>query len=202
MYDAVVLCMTMTYLPYLRVSTDRQADTGLGLAQQEKSIRAYLRHRRVRHVRFFEDRGVSGAVEDRPGLAELLAELRPGDVVVVARLDRLARDLLTQEFLLRDIRRRGADVISCSDAEADYLRDDPDDPTRKLIRQVLGAVSEFERSLIRLRLQRGRAIKAERGGFAYGAPPFGFRAEGAELVPFDREQEAVTMALGLKDRGC
>ena len=118
----------MTYLPYLRVSTDRQAENGLGLAQQEKSIRAFLRQQRVRPVRFFEDRGVSGAVEDRPALGELLAALGKGDIVVVARLDRLARDLLTQEFLLRDIRQRGADLISCSPAEADYLADDPHDP--------------------------------------------------------------------------
>ena len=195
--------MTLTYLPYVRVSTDRQAENGLGLAQQEKSIRAFLRQQGVRKVvPFFEDRGVSGAVEDRPGLAELLAELHPGDVVVVARLDRLARDLLTQEFLLRDIRQRGADLVSCSDTETDYLQDDPQDPTRKLVRQVLGAISEFERSLIRLRLQRGRALKAERGGFAYGSPPFGFRAAGGELVPFDREQEAVAMALDLKRQGC
>jgi DNA invertase Pin-like site-specific DNA recombinase len=127
------------------------------LAQQEQSIRAFLRQQGVRQFRFFEDRGVPGAVEDRPGLAELLAELRPGDVVVVARLDRLARDLLTQEFLLREIRQRGADLVSCSDTEADYLQDDPHDPTRKLVRQVLGAISEFERALIKLRLQRGRA---------------------------------------------
>jgi len=193
--------MTMTYLPYVRVSTDRQAENGLGLAQQEKSIRAYLRDRRVRPTRIFEDRGVSGAVEDRPGLAELLAELRPGDVIVVARLDRLARDLLTQEFLLRDIRQRGGDLVSCSEAEADYLQDDPHDPTRKLVRQVLGAISEFERALIKLRLQRGRALKAERGGFAYGSPPFGFRAEGGELVPLDREQEAIAMALELRRQG-
>jgi site-specific DNA recombinase len=194
--------MTMTYLPYLRVSTDRQAENGLGLAQKEKSIRAFLRHRRVRSVRFFEDRGVSGAVEDRPGLAELLAELRPGDVVVVARLDRLARDLLTQEFLLRDIRQRGADLISCSTAEADYLQEDPHDPTRKLIRQVLGAVSEFERALIRLRLQRGRALKAERGGYAFGSPPFGYRAESGELVPVLEEQEAIALAFKLRRSGC
>ncbi len=191
----------MTYLPYLRVSTDRQAESGLGLAQQEKSIRAFLRNQRVRPVRFFADRGVSGAVEDRPGLAELLAELHPGDVVVVARLDRLARDLLTQGFLLRDIRQRGADLISCSPAESDYLADDPHDPTRKLIRQVLGAVSEFERALIKLRLQRGRALKAERGGFAYGSPPYGYRAEGGKLVPIHQEQEAISLAKELKQSG-
>jgi DNA invertase Pin-like site-specific DNA recombinase len=56
--------MTMTYLSYLRVSTDNQAENGLGLEQQEKSIRAFLRHQRVRSVRFFEDRGV-GAVPVR-----------------------------------------------------------------------------------------------------------------------------------------
>src|SRR3954454_15755438 len=193
--------MTLSYLPYLRVSTDRQADDGLGLAQQEKSIRGLLREKHARPTRSYEDRGVSGTVEDRPGLAALLAELRPGDVVVVARLDRLARDLLTQEFLLRDIRQRGGDLVSCSETEADYLRDDPHDPTRKLVRQVLGAISEFERALIKLRLQHGRALKAERGGFAYGAPSFGFRAAGGALVPLDREQEAVAMALELRRQG-
>lgn len=191
----------MTYLPYIRVSTDRQADDGLGLALQEKAVRAYLHERRARAARIFEDRGVSGAVEDRPALAELLDELRPGDVVVVARLDRLARDLLTQEFLLRDIRQRGADLASCSAAETQYLNDDPHDPTRKLIRQVLGAVSEFERSLIRLRLQRGRALKAERGGYAYGSPPFGFRAEGGQLVPEPTEQIALEVAVRLRGEG-
>src|SRR4029450_2288449 len=75
------------------------------------------------------------------------------------------------------------DLVSCSDTEGEYLQDDPHDPTRKLVRQVLGAISEFERSLIRLRLQRGRALEAEGG-------------------PFDREQQAVAMALNLKRKGC
>ena len=192
--------MITTYLPYLRVSTERQAEHGLGLEQQEHAIRAFLRQKKARPGRLFEDRGVSGTVEDRPGLTELLASLAPGDVVVVATLDRLARDLLTQEFLLRDIR-RGADLISCSTAETDYLQDDPHDPTRKLIRQVLGAVGEFERSLIKLRLQRGRALKAERGGYAYGSPPFGLRAEGGRLVPVAEEQEAIRFACGLHRSG-
>src|SRR3954452_18740250 len=142
--------MMQTYRPYCRVSTDRQAETGYGLAVQQKSIRAFIGQRHSRAPRFYVDRGVSGAVEDRPALAELLAQLQPGDVVLVARLDRLARDLLTQEFLLRDIRRRGADLMSCATSEGDFLQDDPHDPTRKLVRQVLGAISEFERALIRL----------------------------------------------------
>jgi DNA invertase Pin-like site-specific DNA recombinase len=63
----------------------------------------------------------AGSLGVEPDLNDVYAALGKGDIVVVARLDRLARDLLTQEFLLRDIRQRGADLISCSPAETDYL---------------------------------------------------------------------------------
>ena len=66
-------------------------------------------------------------------------------------------------------------------AEAGYLGDDPDDPSRTLIRQVLGAVSQYERSMIALRLRSGRRRNASQGGYAYGAPPFGFKAEDGEV---------------------
>jgi DNA invertase Pin-like site-specific DNA recombinase len=192
---------TLTDSASRRVSTDRQAENGYGLAAQEKAIRAFLRELRTRPRHLYVDRGVSGAVEHRPALAELLADVQPGDIVLVARLDRLARDLLVQEVLLRDIRERGAEVMSCSPSEAEFLQDDPHDPTRRLVRQVLGAISEFERALIRLRLQRGRAIKAEQGGFAYGSPPYGFRADGGELVLDAVEQDAIRMAVNLRNEG-
>src|SRR5205807_10485953 len=111
--------------------------------------------------------------------------------LVVYRLDRLARDLIVQEQLLAEVRRMGGEVFSTSAAEAGYLVDDPDDPSRKLIRQVLGAVSEYERAMISLRLRTGRHRKAERGGFAYGSPPFGWRAEDKELVPVREEQDVL-----------
>ena len=60
----------------------------------------------------------------------------------VYRLDRLARDLIVQETVLAEVKRLGGEVFSTSAAEAGYLSDDPDDPSRKLIRQVLGAVAE------------------------------------------------------------
>lgn len=191
----------LSYLPYIRVSTGTQANDGLGLALQERAIRAYLDEHRASAGRFYEDRGISGTVEDRPALRELFAVLGPGDLVIVARLDRLARDLLAQEVLLRDIRQRGADLVSCSAAEAEYLQDDPHDPSRTLIRQVLGSVSQFERSLIRLRLQHGRALKAECGGYAFGSPPYGYRAEGGQLVPEPQEQEAIVFACALRRKG-
>jgi DNA invertase Pin-like site-specific DNA recombinase len=120
---------------------------------------------------------------------------------VVYRLDRLARDLIVQETLLGDLRRIGAEVFSTSAAEAGYLTDDPDDPSRALIRQVLGAVAQYERSMIALRLRAGRRRKHDKGGYAFGAPGYGWRAEAGELVPIDDEQAVITRMCELHEQG-
>src|SRR5207244_2593385 len=99
--------------------------------------------------------------------------------LVVYRLDRLARDLVLQEQLLSEVWRMHGVVCSTSPSEDAYLAPDDagDDPSRALIRQILGAVAQYERGMIRLRLRQGKARKVARGGYAGGAPPFGFRAE-------------------------
>jgi DNA invertase Pin-like site-specific DNA recombinase len=130
------------------------------------------------------------------------------DGIVVYRLDRLARDLVVQEQLLAEVRRSVRDgdgnpvgaAFSTSAAEQAFLDDDPDDPSRKLIRQVLGAVSEFERSMIALRLRNGRKRKHEQGGYAYGRPGYGFAARDGELVPVPEQQAAVERMRELRRR--
>jgi DNA invertase Pin-like site-specific DNA recombinase len=96
----------------------------------------------------------------------------------------------------------GAEVFSTSDAEQGYLQDDPSDPSRKLIRQVLGAVAEYERAMIRLRLEAGRRRKSQSGGYAgFGSPPFGYRSEGGALVPDADEQNTLARIGSLHDDG-
>jgi DNA invertase Pin-like site-specific DNA recombinase len=189
---------------YIRVSTDSQVD-GLGPEVQERAISTWAKSHRHKIVTVLRDNGISGAKElaDRPGLAEALALIRDGVIsgVVVYRLDRLARDLVLQEQLLAEIRRMGGELFTTSVAEAGYLADDPNDPSRKLIRQVLGAVNEYERSMIALRLRSGRRRKAEKGGFAYGSPRFGYRAERGELVEDDGEQATVARVAELRSEG-
>lgn len=85
------------------------------------------------------------------------------------------------------MKRSGGSVFSTSEAESGYLEDDPDDIPEAHPSGV-GAVSEYERAMISLRLKAGRRKKAEAGRYAYGAPPFGYRAEGGELVPDVHEQ--------------
>ncbi len=185
----------MRVVAYLRVSTNRQAERGLGLDVQERAIRAWAKAGGHSLVAVCRDAGVSGSngLASRVGLADALDMLRAdkADALAVYRLDRLARDLIVQEQVLAEVRRLGGLVESTSAAEAGYLRDDPEDPSRKFIRQVLGGVSEYERSMVSLRLRAGRDRKGERGGYAFGSPPLGARAEGGELVVDEREAATV-----------
>src|SRR5207244_13557650 len=84
---------------YTRVSTDRQAERGFGLEVQREQIRRWAKSAGHRVVAWYEDAGVSGSngVETRVALADALAALDGADGVVVARLDRLARQLTVQE---------------------------------------------------------------------------------------------------------
>lgn len=178
---------------YLRVSTDTQADDGGGLDVQEAACRAWARQHRHRVVQVCVDAGRSGAADtpDRPGLALALQAIREdtADLIVVYRLDRLARDVILQEQLLATIATSGGALHSTSPTEDAHLRDDPDDPTRALVRRILGAIAQYERGMIRLRMRAGVLAKAAKGGYYGGRPPYGWRSEGRELVPDDHEQQ-------------
>lgn len=195
----------MKLVAYLRVSTDKQAEKGFGLQVQEKAVRAWAKEQDHRLVRIYRDEGVSGtnALEARTGLPDALAAIEEGRAtgLLVPALDRLARDLVVQEQIIAEVRRLGGAVYSVPSAENDALRDDTNDPSRKLIRQVLGAVAEYERAMVVLRLRRGRRRKAEAGGYAYGPPPLGYRAEGGELVPVPEEMETVERIHELSEEG-
>jgi len=193
----------MKLIPYLRVSTDRQADEGTGLSVQHEAIRHWATNHGHTLTKPYRDEGVSGAkeLEDRPGLIDAMMALRNRKAlgIVVYRLDRLARDLVIQENLLRDIKRLGAQLYSTSEAEAGYLEDDPTDPARRMIRQILGAVSEYERSMIALRLRSARQRKAKLGGYAgYGSPAFGYRSQDGNLVNDHDEQRAIARIVELR----
>ncbi|TAK37287.1 MAG: recombinase family protein, partial [Lysobacteraceae bacterium] len=171
----------MKIVAYLRVSTDHQADQGHGLDVQRQAIKSWARAHSHRVVLWTEDAGISGSngLDAREGLLQALSAIQEGRAaaLVVYRLDRLARDLVLQEQLLREIWSMRSRVFSTAAGEEAYL--DPegrsDDPSRDLIRQVLGAVAQYERAMIRLRMRSGKARKRELGGFIGGQVPFGSR---------------------------
>lgn len=189
---------------YLRVSTRRQAVEGWSLAEQRAVVEEWAAAN-GHDVVLFEDPAVSGAapLDRRKGLLRALGCLYRGEVagIVVARLDRLTRDLILQEQLLADIWGHGGEVLSCVAAEAEFLRrDDPKDPSRRLIRQVLGAVIEYNKSTSRLLLEAGRLRKGEAGGYIGGRPRYGFAAVGGELVPVPEQQVVIEDIKALRTR--
>lgn len=193
----------MRIAAYIRVSTDRQAEDGWGLEVQRSCIQKWAAENGHSIIRWCSDEGVSGTVDalDREGLGCVLAAIEGGlaDGLVVARLDRLARRLHVQEAALAHVWRSGGKVFSVDGGEV--LCDDPEDPMRTAMRQMIGVFGELERSMIAKRMREGRRAKAQAGGFAYGAPPFGFRAEGRELVPDPAEQRVLEEIQSLRAGG-
>lgn len=188
------------YVSYLRVSSPGQVD-GDGFDRQRETIERWRRCRPVdlEVAREFCERGVTGAAFERPQLAELLVwcrEMRDqqteqmkaamkdplklakqtnmgiqdGITVLVERSDRLARENLTAELILREFRALDVKVVDC---EAGIELTNDDDPSKVLIRQILQAVSEFEKSSIVKKLKRARDRKRAETGRCDGAKPYG-----------------------------
>ena len=191
----------MRLVGYVRVSTIEQVSDGLGLDIQAGAVRAFGVRSGARIVRIYRDPGISGATLERPGLASALDAIRRhrADGLVVSRLDRLARSLTIQEAILAQVWEHGGRVFTTEGGEV--LRDDPDDPMRTAMRQMVGVFSELERGMIAARLRAGRTAKAANGGYAGGRPPYGFRAEGGALVPDFREQRILSRARALRASG-
>ena len=162
-------------LAYLRVSGKGQINKG-GFPRQRDTIRKYARANGLEIVDEFRDEGVSGTkeLEHRQGLAALLDYIESNGVqiVLVERADRLARDLMVSEVILGQFRELGVSVIA-ADSGVDLTTGD-DDPTRTLIRQVLGAVAQFEKSIIVLKLRAARERTKRKTGRCEGRKPYGY----------------------------
>ena len=144
---------------YVRVSTSEQ-DTDL----QETELRQYVESRGWDCV-VYRDKAQSGAKNDRPALNQMLNDMRRRrfDVVVVWKLDRLAKSLKQLLTIGEECRSLAVDLVS--------LRQNIDTtlPAGRLTFQILGAVAEFERELLRERVKAGMA-QARRTGKHVGRP--------------------------------
>ena len=144
---------------YIRVSTTEQE---IGL--QETELREFA-ERRGWEYQIFTDRGQSGAKDSRPALNQLLQQLRRKkfDVVCVWALDRLARSLRQLLTISEECKALGVDLVSLKQNIDTTL------PAGRLTFQVLGAVAEFEREMLRTRVIAGMA-QARRSGKHVGRP--------------------------------
>jgi len=144
---------TAPLIGYARVSTQ-----GQGLTQQHAALL------KAGCTRIFEEK-ISGAKRDRPELGRLLDHLRPGDVVTVARLDRLARSTRDLLEIAERIKEAGAGLRSLAEPWADTTT-----PAGRMVLTVFAGIADFERSLIVERTSAGR-IAAKARGVRFGPRP-------------------------------
>jgi DNA invertase Pin-like site-specific DNA recombinase len=174
---------------YCRVSSAGQAQDGKdGLPRQRDAIRAYCAGHKLDLVEIYEDAGVSGTVpiEGREGLSTALQRCTDLGVttLVVEKADRLGRDLIVSEMAVRAFAKAGVAIVTADTGQD--LTDADSDPSRKLIRQVLNAVAEYERSALVAKLRAARERKKRNGGHGVGCYRFGDHP--------DRPEEAQTLA--------
>jgi len=165
---------------YIRVSGKGQID-GDGFPRQIQAIQQYAKGNGVQVVETFREEAISGKteLEHRPGLQALLESLRSRDVklVLIEKLDRLARDLMVQETIIGDMQKNGFELISV--AEPDLCSNDP---SRKLVRQIFGAIAEYDRAMIVLKLKAARQRAKAKSGRCEGERPYGMLSGESEVL--------------------
>jgi len=182
---------------YIRVSTDEQTQ---GPKAQRDALQAWAKSEGVELVAVFEDIGISGAapIDKRPGLLnalDALAEHGAG-LLVVAKRDRLARDVIVGAMAERMAERNGAQVVASNGAG------NGDGPEAQLMRRMVDAFSEYERALIRARTKAALQAKKARGERT-GSVPFGFKLadDGVHLVADLVEQDIISTVQRLRKNG-
>ena len=182
---------------YLRVSTEEQASSGLGLEAQRAAVEAEIARRGWQLVEVVTDAGVSGKVEPakREGLSRALSMLegksRSADVLVVAKLDRLARSMSGLVGMLDRAEARGWALL---------LLDSPMDtvtPSGRMVAGIMGVIAEWERRVIAARTRDALQAKKARGA-RLGRPVLldsATRARIVELSDAGESQSAIARRL-------
>ena len=182
----------MAQIGYIRVSTDDQANSGLGLEAQMAAILAEYPDAVI-----YADEGASSISSDRDGLQMALQTLSRGDLLVVAKRDRLGRDPMLMGWIELECKKRGARIVSMAGEGTEN-----DDPTSILMRDIIDAFARFERLQVGARTKAALAAKKARGEKTGGEVPYGFDADAdGRLTPNQSEQDALEAIKELRGRG-
>lgn len=178
----------MNVIAYTRVSTDGQlGDDKFGLEVQRKTIKEYCAKNDMSIVRWFTDEGESGA-KTRPGFDEIVyGEISnpPYEAVVVAKSDRVARDINIYFYYKMLLTKKDIKLISIAEDFGQF------GVFSDMLEAFTLCVAKMERENINKRTSGGRKVKASQGGYSGGRAPMGYKVQDKQLVIDQKEAEVV-----------
>lgn len=180
----------MKAVGYIRVSTNAQAeDDKFGISSQKEIIEKYAKDNGYELVDIYVEEGVSGVKETRPELDKILygeAEV-DYDTVIVAKSDRIARDIKLYFYYLYTLEKKGVKLVSVAETFDDELG------LGNVYRSILLFVAEQERKNICARTSGGRNIKARSGGYSGGGVPYSYIAKDGKLEVNEQERPIIEL---------
>ncbi len=178
---------------YLRLSTDEGKQGNSFDVQREHITKRF-------HVDGWFSDTVSGSVDfdKRQGWVELMQQIEPGDTIAVLRLDRISRNTLN--FLVVENKLKSMDI------KLEFIEGvSGTDPMDELVRTILMAVGQLERSMIAKRISQTKKLQRERGEYLGGGIPFGYAKEKRDgkhyLVEDEKQMDTVQKVLSLYEEG-
>src|SRR5262245_37216611 len=186
-------------LGYIRVSSEEQAGSGLGLEAQRQRIAAYCAMKGLDLAQVFQDPGISGGkpLASRPAGSQLLAAAKKSKaLVVVAKLDRLFRSVADAASVIAEFDKKGIQLVAIAEAF------DMSSPYGRAMAQMASVFAELERAMIRERTRSAMSVKRSRGERISGHAPFGWDfGRGGRLVQNAREQKIIARMRRLRAEG-
>ncbi len=163
---------------YYRVSTVRQAEEGISLADQRHAVAVFCEKNGLALVEEYCDRGASGTSENRPELQRMLLDAKtkpsPFERIVVFSQSRLFRNAPVAELTIRDLRKNGVEVVSVTQPSSH-------DESGDLVRQLLNVFDEHSSRETAKHVRTTMRANAEAGFWNGAAPPFGYNTYVAEM---------------------
>jgi DNA invertase Pin-like site-specific DNA recombinase len=181
---------------YLRVSTEEQSKHW-GVQAQLSSCKKYCRENKLAIPAVYTDI-ISGGTSNRPGFQQMLidAKQKSFSMIVVAKLDRLARDLYLQIGTIEVLRGHGVGVVSVAEPLGAG-----DEASNTLIRNIFGSFGQYEKDKIKGRLRGGALAKAREGKYAGGRPPYGYMTSSKKtLIPDVAKIDVIRKVFSLNSR--
>lgn len=182
---------------YIRVSTDKQAEHGVSLDAQAEKLRQYCVLYDLELIEVVVDEGASAKSLERPNLPVVLHRLAKGeaDAILVTKLDRLTRSVRDLGDLLERSQREGWSIRSVGEQL------DTASAAGRLVVNILGAVSQWEREAIAERTSAALQHKKSQGEYTGGKVPFGFIVKDGALVEDAHQLAARDRMLDLHRQG-